>query len=61
MNGLLITSNKDIANMWIHEFTTILSLFLEYYYGKEAGYEYVRGIRILKMIKPIIGHYGCKQ
>lgn len=38
---------KDIADMWIHESFTNYSesLFLEYHYGKEAGYEYVRGIR----------------
>lgn len=51
---------KDIADMWIHESFTNYSesLFVEYYYGKEAGDEYVRGTR--KGIKndiPIIGHY----
>jgi aminopeptidase N len=47
---------KDIADMWIHESFTNYSesLFVEYYYGKEAGYTYVRGIR---KNKPIIGHY----
>jgi hypothetical protein len=36
--------------MWIHEsFTNSESLFVEYYYGKEAGHTYVKGIRkILK-------------
>ncbi|WP_269222883.1 M1 family metallopeptidase [Flavobacterium sp. IMCC34518] len=51
---------KDIADMWIHESFTCYSesLFLEYYYGKEAGYEYVRGIRKnIQNDKPIIGHY----
>ena len=51
---------KDIADMWIHESFTTYSeaLFVEYYYGKEAANEYIRGIR--KMItnkKTIIGYY----
>jgi aminopeptidase N len=51
---------KDIADMWIHESFTNYSesLFLEFYYGKEAGFTYVRGLR--KNIvndKPIIGQY----
>lgn len=55
---------KDIADMWIHESFTTYSevLFIEYYYGKEAANEYVRGIR--KMIsnkKPIIGHYDVNS
>ncbi|NCP83940.1 MAG: M1 family metallopeptidase [Bacteroidetes bacterium] len=38
---------KDMADMWIHESFTNYSesLFLEYFYGKNAGYEYVRGLR----------------
>jgi len=38
---------KDMADMWIHESFTNYSesLFLEYFYGKSAGYEYVRGLR----------------
>ena len=38
---------RDIADMWIHESFTNYSesLFVEYYYGKEAGAEYVRGTR----------------
>lgn len=55
---------KDIADMWIHEsFTNYAeSLFVEYYYGKNAGAEYVRGTR--KDIKndiPIIGHYNVNN
>ncbi|OXA88348.1 M1 family metallopeptidase [Flavobacterium hercynium] len=55
---------KDIADMWIHEsFTTYSeSLFVEYYYGKEAGAQYVRGLR--KMIsndKQIIGSYDVNK
>jgi len=55
---------KDIADMWIHESFTNYSesLFVEYYYGKEAGLEYVRGTR--KNIQndiPIIGHYDVNN
>ena len=55
---------KDIADMWIHESFTNYSesLFLEYYYGKEAGSAYVKGVR--KNIKndiPIIGHYDVNS
>ncbi len=55
---------KDIADMWIHESFTNYSesLFVEYYYGKEAGAEYVIGTR--KGIKndiPIIGHYNVNS
>lgn len=51
---------KDIADMWIHESFTNYSecLFTEYFYGKEAGAEYVIGTR--KNIQndiPIIGIY----
>jgi hypothetical protein len=32
-----INTNKDIADMWIHEsFTYSENLFLDYHYGKEA-------------------------
>lgn len=57
-------TNKDIADMWIHESFTNYSesLFLEYYYGKEAGYSYIRGLRknILND-KPIIGNYNVNN
>ncbi|MBW4361716.1 M1 family metallopeptidase [Flavobacterium taihuense] len=55
---------KDIADMWIHESFTCYSesLFLEYYYGKEAAGEYVRGIRKnIENDKPIIGHYDVNN
>ena len=55
---------KDIADMWIHESFTNYSesLFVEYYYGKEAGKEYVRGIRKnIQNDKPIIGHYDVNN
>ncbi len=55
---------KDIADMWIHESFTNYSesLFVEYYYGKEAGAEYVRGLRnSIENDKPIIGHYDVNN
>lgn len=55
---------KDIADMWIHESFTCYSesLFVEYYYGKEAGYEYVRGIRKnIENTNPIIGYYDVNN
>ena len=57
-------SNKDIADMWIHESFTNYSevLFLDYYFGKEAGQQYCIGLR--KNIKndiPIIGSYGVNN
>ncbi len=55
---------KDIADMWIHESFTNYgeSLFVEYFYGKKAGYEYVRGVRknIANDI-PIIGKYNVNS
>lgn len=55
---------KDIADMWIHESFTNYSesLFVEYYYGKEAGAAYVRGTRkSIQNDKPIIGHYDVNS
>jgi aminopeptidase N len=55
---------KDIADMWIHESFTNYSesLFVEYYYGKEAGYSYVRGVRKnVANDKPIIGKYDVNN
>jgi aminopeptidase N len=55
---------KDIADMWIHESFTNYSesLFVEFYYGKEAGAEYVRGIRKnIENDKPIIGQYNVNN
>jgi aminopeptidase N len=61
--GNNITS-KDIADMWIHEgFANYAeALFTEYYYGKEAGDDYVIGLR--KNIvndTPIIAAYGVNK
>ena len=54
-------TNKDVADMWIQEgFTTYAeSLFVDYYYGKQAASEYVIGIRrLIRNDRPIIGVYG---
>ncbi len=55
---------KDVADMWVHESFTNYSenLFTEYYYGKEAGADYVIGTRkLIKNESPIIGVYGVNQ
>lgn len=55
---------KDVADMWIHESFTNYSegLFVEYFYGKEAGQEYVRGTRTrIENKSPIIGTYGVNK
>ena len=54
-------TNKDVADMWIHEgFTTYSEvLYLDYHFGKKAGNEYVIGIRNnISNDKPIIGSYN---
>ncbi|MDG1227594.1 MAG: M1 family metallopeptidase [Polaribacter sp.] len=53
-------TNKDIADMWIHESFTNYSesLFLDYYYGKKAASEYVIGLReSINNKRTIIGEY----
>ncbi|WP_087940790.1 M1 family metallopeptidase [Algoriphagus faecimaris] len=55
---------RDVADMWIHESFTNYSesLFLDYFYGKEAGQEYVRGTRMnIANQSPIIGIYGVNR
>lgn len=55
---------KDIADMWIHESFTAYSesLFLDYFYGKDAGAAYVIGTRrAILNDSPIIGPYGVNQ
>jgi aminopeptidase N len=57
-------TNKDMADMWIHEGFTAYSenLFLDYYYGKEASADYVIGTRAnLKNDKPLIGVYNLNN
>jgi aminopeptidase N len=55
---------KDVADMWIHESFTNYSenLYTEYYFGKEAGADYVLGTRALIANDiPIIGTYNVNQ
>jgi aminopeptidase N len=55
---------EDIADMWVHEsFTNYAeSLYVEYYYGKEAGSEYVLGTRMnIRNDRPIIGMYNVNN
>ena len=57
-------TNKDIADMWIHESFTSYSenLFLEYYYGKKAAADYVIGTRNnIQNDKPLIGTYNVNN
>ncbi|GHB68270.1 M1 family metallopeptidase [Persicitalea jodogahamensis] len=55
---------KDVADMWVHESFTNYSenLFTEYYYGQQAGADYVIGTRrLIKNESPIVGVYGVNQ
>jgi aminopeptidase N len=55
---------KDIADMWIHESFACYSesLFVEFYYGKDAGSEYARGVRKnIQNLNPIISHYDVNN
>jgi aminopeptidase N len=55
---------KDVADMWIHESFTNYSenLYTEYYFGKEAGSDYVIGTRALIANDiPIIGPYNVNR
>jgi aminopeptidase N len=57
-------TSVDIADMWIHESFTSYSesLFVEYHFGKEKSFEYVRGQRMnIKNKSPIIGTYNIHQ
>jgi aminopeptidase N len=57
-------TNKDIADMWIHESFTNYSesLFLDYYYGKKAASEYVIGLReSITNKSAIIGEYNLNN
>jgi aminopeptidase N len=57
-------TDKDKADMWIHESFTNYSenLFVEYFYGKEAGAEYVIGTRSkIENKNPLIADYGVNQ
>jgi Aminopeptidase N len=57
-------TTKDIADMWVHEGFTDYSesLYIEYYFGKEAADIYTQGLRKnISNDKPIIGPYGVNQ
>ncbi len=61
--GNNITSN-DIADMWVHEGFTNYSetLYTECQFGKEAGSDYITGIRKnIQNDRPIIGPYGVNE
>jgi aminopeptidase N len=61
--GNNITS-KDVADMWIHESFTNYSesLFIETFYGKQAGQEYVHGTRMnIVNDRPIVGPYNVNR
>ncbi len=60
--GNNITS-KDVADMWVHESFTNYSeaLFVEYFYGKKAGSEYVVGMRKnIANDRPVQGIFGVQ-
>jgi aminopeptidase N len=55
---------EDVADMWVHESFTNYSenLYVEYYFGKEAGSEYVLGTRSkIRNDKPITGYYNVNN
>jgi len=55
---------RDVADMWVHESFTNYSecLYVEYYFGKEAGQDYVIGCRgNIRNDKPIIGIYDVNS
>ncbi len=55
---------EDIADMWVHESfgNYAENLYVEYYYGKEAGSEYVLGTRAnILNDRPIIGFYNVNN
>ncbi len=57
-------TNKDVADMWIHEGFTAYSenLYLDYYYGKEASADYVIGTRAnIQNDRPLIGYYNVNK
>jgi aminopeptidase N len=57
-------SCRDIADEWIHEGFTDYSetLYIEYYFGKEAADDYVTGLRkSIKNKHTIIGIYGVNS
>ncbi|NSW93126.1 MAG: M1 family metallopeptidase [Bacteroidales bacterium] len=52
---------EDVADMWVHESFTNYSesLFVEYHYGKKAGFEYAVGTRRnIRNDRPVVGIYN---
>jgi aminopeptidase N len=57
-------TNRDEADMWIHESFIAYSenLFVDYFWGKEASAAYCRGTRLnISNDRPIIGVYGVNN
>ena len=57
-------TNKDVADMWIHEGFTAYSenLYLYYHFGKQASAEYVIGTRKnIQNDRPLIGYYDVNK
>lgn len=57
-------TNKDEADMWVHESFTNYSesLFTEYYHGKEAAAAYVIGCRkLIRNDRPVVGIYNVNH
>lgn len=57
-------SARDIADMWIHESFTTYSeaLFVDYFYGKEAGQAYIHGVRRnIQNDRPLQGAFGVNK
>lgn len=57
-------TNLDVADMWLHEGFTCYaeSLFVEYFYGKEAGAAYVTGVaKNIRNDRPLIADYHVNQ
>ncbi len=55
---------KDLADMWIHESFTCYSesLFVESQFGKQAGQEYVKGLRQgIQNKSTVVGVYGVNK
>jgi aminopeptidase N len=57
-------TNKDVADMWLHEGFTAYSenLYLNYHFGENASSEYVVGTRsLIQNDRPIIGNYNLNS
>ena len=55
---------EDLADMWVHESfgNYAENLYVEYYYGKDAGSEYILGSRAnILNDRPIIGFYNVNN